>query len=358
MSNRSIEPEKKENTLNIRPVTLFKMSVIVIVIYTMYYIYTVSGFSFIKGVENSFKKNNSVTIASTLDSPITEMLDTLPKDILSTCSTPLTVDTYTVDIIEESNKDTNGEVERIAVTGSSISRSSLELPPETNVTKALLDVTSKVLDKEAAEFIGEYGAKVAIDGLYSLRKIPHTNNKKWQLILSHNCIRVTRLFNEVDNIELGSDIIFQIQLSKTRSHFRLSPIYINIKNSYAKSLTQSVSLSGLTTMQWVSTLDYFDHEPVLTENHDEFTFENLILGQKTFLNKTPPNKISMSYLHSVKLDKASTWFPAPGYNHDDIKECIKNSLECDFLTANLTFNLTEKGSGTNKISDVISLMTK
>lgn len=316
--------------------SIMKLFSTVILLYFTYWIYSISGFSFIQGVDNSNKsyRSNVLTSIVNLDAPSFDS-KALPNEILANCSKELVLQEFYLKEREPTEK-TGFDIERISVVGS---RSSTEeYYPDTDVLAALKKISTKVIKKEQSAFIGEYDAKLQLDGLFVLAPKPGANSKVWQLKVDNQCLRVSRYYQDAGTLILAADYIFELQFSRVANVLKIAPIYLNVSNAFAKSTHDLIDVNVEVNAQWLSDSDNEIKDISVT---DKILFRNVTLGE------------SLPVLLSRKESQPNlaNWIIAPIYELND-KECITIGKPCYYVAANLHFKFTEFGQGSEALDDI------
>jgi hypothetical protein len=330
-----------------------KGSAIVGAIYAFYYIYAVSEFSFVQGVDNSSKTKDTLTIAFLHDDERMQYFASpLPKEVKDICNSPSIVREYIV----EKEEQPDG-MEKIKTTGSRQS-SSLEVePPDIDILAALEKVGAKIVKDETSKFLAVYSTKISIDGLYSLYAIPESNQKKWQLSIRNKCIRVLRVFNEENELKVGTEIVFNIEYAKSTDAIRITPILVTIDNAAAKSISPFVTMDIKLETNWLVESDYEDSITNLRKE-TSMSFGRLPIGEPLSLVDHNELKNYMQTIIAIKLVNTSSWMSAPHFRKSQIDDCIEKRKECEFVVGDISFNLLETGEGAKLISDISSMINE
>jgi hypothetical protein len=318
-------------------------------IYMFYFIYSISGFSFIQGVDNSSKTEGSITLAVLHgDVDTQDYIAALSDELNEVCNVPLVVREY--DVFKE---DPSDKIEEIVVVGSRGSAVSGELL-EIDVIAALKKVGAKIVANETSAFLATYSTKISIDGFYHLTPIPKTDNKKWQISIKERCIRVLRFFEQEGELIIAADLVFKFEYSHAVDALRLDLIFFNIDFAAAKSLSHAINMDIKLSSNWIA--DY-DNATANFKSETLLPLGKLSLGQNmsTALGGNT-HKSLHHFLISKNILNASSWTPAPPFDIYSVRACIRERKECQFIAGDIAFTFIETGDGAELVSDMSKMI--
>jgi hypothetical protein len=320
-------------------------------IYMFYFIYSISGFSFIQGVDNSSKTEGSITLAVLHgDVETQDYIAGLSDELNGVCNAPLVVREY--DVIK---KDPSDKIEEIVVVGSRGSAVSGELL-EIDVIAALKKVGAKIIENETSKFLATYSTKISIDGFYHLTPIPKTDNKKWQISIKERCIRVLRFFELEGELTIAADLVFKFEYSHAIDAIRLDLIFFNINYTAAKSLSHAINMDIKLSSNWITDADYGEATAKL-KSETLLSLGKLPLGQdmSTALGGSKDKSLN-HFLISKHILNASSWTPAPPFDIHSVRACIRERKECHFIAGDIAFTFIETGDGADLVSDMSKMI--
>ena len=320
-------------------------------IYMFYFIYSISGFSFIQGVDNSSKTEGSITLAVLHGDVDTQgYIAALSDELNEVCNTPLVVREY--DVFKEDPAD---EIEEIVVVGTRNAAVSGELL-EIDVIAALKKVGAKIIANETSAFLATYSTKISIDGFYHLTPVPKTDNKKWQISIQERCIRVLRFFEQEGELTIAADVVFKFEYSHAIDALRLDVIFFNIDFAAAKSLSHAINMDIKLSSNWIVDADYDDAIATL-KSDTLLSLGTLPLAQdmSTALGGNT-HKSLHHFLISKHILNASSWTPAPPFDIHSVRACIRQRKECHFIAGDIAFTFIETGDGSERVPDISKMI--
>lgn len=320
-------------------------------IYMFYFIYSISGFSFIQGVDNSSKTEGSITLAVLHGDVDTQgYIAALSDELNEVCNTPLVVREY--DVFKE---DPSDEIEEIVVVGTRNAAVSGELL-EIDVIAALKKVGAKIIANETSAFLATYSTKISIDGFYHLTPVPKKDNKKWQISIQERCIRVLRFFEQEGELTIAADVVFKFEYSHAIDALRLDVIFFNIDFAAAKSLSHAINMDIKLSSNWIVDADYDDAIATL-KSDTLLSLGTLPLAQdmSTALGGNT-HKSLHHFLISKHILNASSWTPAPPFDIHSVRACIRQRKECHFIAGDIAFTFIETGDGSERVPDISKMI--
>lgn len=348
------DDEKKEkNSILANWLPFIKGALGMASVYVLYFLYTISGFSFVQGVEHSGKSNGAFSLAFFYGSENNKFYSTyqLPKKIKEHCDNSLIVKEYAVKKGVDEDK-----LEKIVVVGARSSAEGIGFS-EMDILEKLKDISTKVVEIEKSKFLSKYSGKSVVNGFYHLAPAENNEENSWNLSIPSRCIRFLRFFEDDDSLKSGLDITFDLIYSESVDAFRLNPIYINIENAAAKSLSDFVEIDIKLKLSWVAQSSYED-ETYLIKANSSLSLGYLPIGQPIDNLNSEADSVISDKLMRLKLSNVSSWVQAPPVEFDSIEECIKENTECNFVVGDIAFEVYETGDGAKvmqHISDIISV---
>jgi len=322
-------------------------------IFMFYFIYSISGLSFIQGVDNSSKTEGSITLAVFHgDVETQDYIAALSDELNEVCNLPLVVREY--DVFKE---DPSDEIEEIVVVGSRGSAVSGELL-EIDVIAALKKVGAKIVANETSAFLATYSTKISIDGFYHLTPIPKTDNKKWQISIKERCIRVLRFFEQEGELTIAADVVFKFEYSHSIDAIKLDLIFLNINFAAAKSLSHAINMDIKLSSNWIADADAdYDDATANFKNETLLSLGKLPLGQDMSTALGENTEKSLKYfLISKHILNASSWIPAPPFDIYRVRACIRERKECQLIAGDIAFTFIETGDGAYPVTDISKMI--